>query len=612
MYDSSVLKKVSKPGRYSGGEYGQILKSKDAVKCRFAFCFPDAYEIGMSNLGMRILYGALNQSPDIWCERAFAPWPDMQAQMRAHHLPLCAHESGDPLSVFDFVGFTLQYELCYTTALNMLQLAGIPLRAKERGEEFPILVGGGHCAYNPEPLAPFFDLFSIGEGEEALPELCHLYLTMKADGSYTKARFLREAAQIEGFYVPSLYTVTYHEDGTIAAYTPDAAGVPAKVRKRIIRDLDKAYYPVETYLPYIETVQDKMVLEVYRGCIRGCRFCQAGMVCRPVREKSVEKLVSDAKCMYAHSGYDEMTLSSLSISDYSEIEALTDELSHYATEHHISLSLPSLRLDSFTRQLMDKVSTVRTGSLTFAPEAGTQRLRDAINKNVCEEDLLRAVNVAFDVGKTSVKLYFMNGLPTETDADIEGIALLAKRVLDAFYANPNHNRAKRPSVTVSVSCFVPKPFTPFQWEKQDSYAELMRKQGLLKSCIADRKIVYNYHEAKVSYLEAVFARGDRRLSAALELAAKRGVQFDAWSEYFDFDRWMEIFKETGIDPDFYTTRGFELDEILPWDVIDCGVTKAFLLRERERAYQNVPTQNCREQCAGCGANRLGGERTCCP
>ena len=612
MYDSSVLKNVSKPGRYSGGEYGQILKNKDEVKCRFAFCFPDVYEIGMSNLGMRILYGVLNQSPDIWCERVFAPWPDMQEQMQAHGLPLCAHESGDPLAAFDFVGFTLQYELCYTTVLNMLQLAGFPLRAKERGDDFPILIGGGHCAYNPEPLAPFFDLFSIGEGEEALPELCRLYLDMKADGSYTKARFLRAAARLEGFYVPSLYSVAYQEDGTIASYTPAASDVPVKVRKRIVRDLDKAYYPVQTYLPYIETVQDKMVLEVYRGCIRGCRFCQAGMVCRPVREKSVGKLVSDAKCMYAHSGYDEMTLSSLSISDYSDIEALTDELSAYATEHHISLSLPSLRLDSFTRQLMDKVSTVRTGSLTFAPEAGTQRLRDAINKNVCEEDLLRAVNVAFDVGKTSVKLYFMNGLPTETDADIEGIARLAKRVLDAFYENPNHNRAKRPSVTVSVSCFVPKPFTPFQWEKQDSYAELMRKQELLKSCITDRKIVYNYHEAKVSYLEAVFARGDRRLAAALELAAERGVKFDAWTEYFDFDKWMEIFKDAGIDPDFYATRGFGLDEILPWDVIDCGVTKAFLLRERARAYENVPTKNCREQCSGCGANRLGGERTCCP
>lgn len=612
MYDSSVLKNVSKPGRYSGGEYGQILKNKDEVKCRFAFCFPDVYEIGMSNLGMRILYGVLNQSPDIWCERVFAPWPDMQEQMQAHDLPLCAHESGDPLAAFDFIGFTLQYELCYTTVLNMLQLAGFPFRAKERGDDFPILIGGGHCAYNPEPLAPFFDLFSIGEGEEALPELCRLYLDMKADGSYTKARFLRAATQLEGFYVPSLYSVAYQEDGTIASYTPAASDVPMKVRKRIVRDLDKAYYPVQTYLPYIETVQDKMVLEVYRGCIRGCRFCQAGMVCRPVREKSVGKLVSDAKCMYAHSGYDEMTLSSLSISDYSDIEALTDELSAYATEHHISLSLPSLRLDSFTRQLMDKVSTVRTGSLTFAPEAGTQRLRDAINKNVCEEDLLRAVNVAFDVGKTSVKLYFMNGLPTETDADIEGIARLAKRVLDVFYENPNRNRAKRPSVTVSVSCFVPKPFTPFQWEKQDSYAELMRKQELLKSCITDRKIVYNYHEAKVSYLEAVFARGDRRLAAALELAAERGVKFDAWTEYFDFDKWMEIFKDAGIDPDFYATRGFGLDEILPWDVIDCGVTKTFLLRERARAYENVPTKNCREQCSGCGANCLGGERTCCP
>ena len=610
--NSTILKSVLNPGRYSGGEYGQIVKDKDKVNCRFAFCFPDTYEIGMSNLGMRVLYGALNAEKDIWCERVFAPWMDMQEKMQEHGLLLSALESGDPIKDFDFLGMTLQYELCYSTVLRVLKLSGMPLLAAERGEEFPIVIGGGHCAYNPEPIAEFFDIFSIGEGEEALPELCRLYINMKKSGEYTKEKFLRAAAKLEGFYVPSLYTVEYNGDGTIHAITPKYDDIPAKVRKRIVKDLDKAYYPTKTYAPYIETVQDKMVLEVYRGCIRGCRFCQAGMVCRPVREKSVEKLFDDARCMYEHSGYDEMTLSSLSISDYSEIDKLTDTFAEWTTKNHISLSLPSLRLDSFTRELMDKVSTVRTGSLTFAPEAGTQRLRDAINKNVCEKDLLRAVNVAYDVGKTSVKLYFMNGLPTETDEDIEGIALLAKRVIEAFYENPNHNKQRRPSVTVSVSCFVPKPFTPFQWEKQNTFDELMRKQEYLKSKITDRKIVYNYHDATVSFLEAVFARGDRRLSKALMLAAERNVQFDAWSECFDFAKWMEIFRETGIDPHFYATRGFGLDEILPWDILDIGVTKAFLLREREKAYAGIPSENCREKCNGCGANKLGGERTCCP
>ena len=610
--NSTILKSVLKPGRYSGGEHGQIIKDKKDIDCRFAFCFPDTYEIGMSNLGMRVLYGALNSEKDIWCERVFAPWLDMQEKMQENNLLLTALESGDKVKDFDFLGITLQYELCYTTVLNVLSLSGIPLLSSERGEEFPIVIGGGHCAYNPEPVADFFDIFSIGEGEEALVELCRLYIDMKKSGKYTKAEFLHEAAKLEGFYVPSLYTVSYKEDGTIEKYAPMYDDIPTKIRKRIIKDLDKVYYPTKTYSPYIETVQDKMVLEVYRGCIRGCRFCQAGMVCRPVREKTVDKLFDDAKCMYANSGYDEMTLSSLSISDYSKIDELTDKFADWTTKNHISLSLPSLRLDSFTRELMDKVSTVRTGSLTFAPEAGTQRLRDAINKNVCEADLLKAVNVAYDVGKTSVKLYFMNGLPTETDEDIEGIALLAKKVIEEFYQNPNHNKQRRPSVTVSVSCFVPKPFTPFQWEKQDTFDELMRKQEYLKSKITDRKIVYNYHDATVSFLEAVFARGDRRLSAALLKAFDKGMKFDAWSECFDFEKWNEVFAESGINPDYYATRGFGTDEVLPWDIIDCGVTKEFLLREREKAYAGVTTKNCREQCNACGANKLGGERSCCP
>jgi len=610
--NSTVLKSVLKPGRYSGGECGQIVKDKNEINCRFAFCFPDTYEIGMSNLGMRVLYGALNEEKDIWCERVFAPWLDMQEKMAEHDLRLTALESGDEVKDFDFLGFTLQYELCYTTVLNVMQLSGIPLLAEQRGDEFPIVIGGGHCAYNPEPIAAFFDVFSIGEGEEALVELCRLYIDMKKSGGYTKEKFLHAAAKLEGFYVPSLYDVSYKADNTIEKYTPKYDDIPVKIRKRIIKDLDKVYYPVKTYMPYIETVQDKMVLEVYRGCIRGCRFCQAGMVCRPVREKTVDKLFDDAKCMYASSGYDEMTLSSLSISDYSKIDELTDMFASWTTKNHISLSLPSLRLDSFTRELMDKVSTVRTGSLTFAPEAGTQRLRDAINKNVCEADLLKAVNVAYDVGKTSAKLYFMNGLPTETDEDIEGIALLAKKVIEEFYQNPNHNKQRRPSVTVSVSCFVPKPFTPFQWEKQNTFDELMRKQEYLKSKITDRKIVYNYHDATVSFLEAVFARGDRRLSAVLLKAAEKGMKFDAWSECFDFEKWKEVFAECGISPDYYATRGFGLDEVLPWDIIDCGVSKEFLLRERCKAYNGETTENCREKCNGCGANKLGGERTCCP
>ena len=610
--NSSILKSVSKPGRYSGGEYGQIVKDKAGIRCRVAFCFPDTYEIGMSNLGLRILYGVLNREPDVWCERVFAPWLDMQEQMQKYRLPLCALESGDPVGDFGIVAFTLQYELCYTTVLNMLSLAGIPLLASARGEDMPIVIGGGHCAYNPEPVADFFDIFSIGEGEEALPELARLYISMKQAGTYTKAAFLHAAAKLDGFYVPSLYEVAYNADGTLQSVLPKYDDIPKRVRKRIIRDLDKVYYPTATYLPFIETVQDKMVLEVYRGCIRGCRFCQAGMVCRPVREKTVDKLFDDAVCMYKNFGYDEMTLSSLSISDYSQIDALTDRFAVWATENHISLSLPSLRLDSFTRELMDKVSTVKTGSLTFAPEAGTQRLRDAINKNVCEEDLLRAVNVAYDVGKTAVKLYFMNGLPTETDADIEGIALLAKRVIEAYYQNPNADKKKRPSVTISVACFVPKPFTPFQWEKQNTFAELSAKQELLKSKITDRKIVYNYHDASVSYLEAVFARGDRRLAKALLLANARGFKFDAWTECFSLARWQEVFRDAGVDADFYATRGFGLDELLPWDIIDCGVTKEFLRREREKAYAGVHTPNCREKCSGCGANSLGGERRCCP
>ena len=608
---SGILKSVTKPGRYTGGEFGQILKDKRDVSVRFAFCFPDTYEIGMSNLGVRILYEALNRVPYVWCERVYAPWVDMDAKMKEYGIPLTAHESGDAVVDFNIVAFTLQYELCYTTALHMLSLAGIPLYSRDRGEDAPIILGGGPCAYNAEPLADFFDIFSIGEGEEALVELCALYDEMKKSGTYTRKGFLRAAARLEGFYVPSLYEVTYHEDGTIKEYRPLYDDVPKKVKKRIIADLDTAPYPEKLVMPYIETVHDRIVLEVNRGCIRGCRFCQAGMVYRPIREKSPETLCHLAKCLYENTGYDEISLISLSISDYSEIVKLTDSLLDWTDEKHVSLSLPSLRIDSFSEELMKKVSSVRTGGITFAPEAGTQRLRDVINKNVGEEDLLRAVGIAFKNGKNNVKLYFMNGLPTETTEDVEGIAALASKVVHRFYQTPERNKARPVSVTVSVSCFIPKPFTPFQWEAQDTLESLKAKQEHLRECITDRKIRYNWHDAEVSRVEAVFARGDRRLSKALALAVEEGMMFDAWDECFSYEKWMDVFSRAGVDPDFYANRAFGLDEWLPWDVIDIGVSKEFLKRERARAYDAVTTPACSEHCSGCGANKLGGKNRWC-
>ena len=608
---SGLLKAVAKPGRYTGGEFNEIQKNKEQIDVRFAFCFPDTYEIGMSNLGMRILYEALNREDTVWCERVFAPWLDMDEKMREYGLPLTALESGDPLSDFDIVAFTLQYELCYTVVLRMLRLAGIPLLASERGEDDPIILGGGPCAYNPEPMADFFDIFSIGEGEEALPELCALYRRMKKDGSYTKSAFLHEAAKLEGFYVPSLYTVTYREDGAIAAYEPVYDDVPRTVRKRIVKDLDLAPYPTHPVMPFIETVHDRIVLEVNRGCIRGCRFCQAGMVYRPIREKSPETLCHLAKCMYGNTGYEEISMISLSISDYSGVAELTDRLLTWTDDAHVSLSLPSLRIDSFSEELMKKVSSVRTGGITFAPEAGTQRLRDVINKNVTEEDLMRSVGIAFSAGKNGVKLYFMNGLPTETMEDIEGIAELARKVIGKFYQTPDRNKARPVSVTVSVSCFVPKPFTPFQWEGQNTVSELVEKQEHLRACITDRKIRYNWHDAQVSHLEAVFARGDRRLSRALLLAAEEGMTFDAWDECFDFDKWTSVFERSGIDSAFYANRAFAKDDVLPWDVIDVGVSKAYLWHEREKAYAEKTTPSCAEHCGGCGASKLGGKTRWC-
>ena len=608
---STILKSVSKPGRYTGGEYGQIIKDKEKVNLRIAFCFPDTYEIGMSNLGVRILYGALNQIEDVWCERVYAPWPDMEEKMREYNIPLFALESKDAIKDFDIIATSLQYELCYTTAVNMIDLAGLPIYAKDRGEDSPILLAGGPCAYNAEPVADFYDIFSIGEGEEALPELAELMKKMKKNGTYTKTAFLREASHLKGFYVPSLYDVTYNGDGTIKSFEPKYEDVPKRVEKRIVADLDKSYFPTKPVMPFIETVHDRIMLETFRGCIRGCRFCQAGMVFRPVREKSAEVLNAQAKEIFKNSGYNEISLTSLSISDYSCLTEATDLLLEWTNDKKINLSLPSLRADSFTKELMEKISTVRQSGLTFAPEAGTQRLRDAINKNLYESDLMNAVRLAFEGGKSMVKLYFMNGLPTETYEDIEGISVLAKHVVDEFYKMPV--RPKKPvSVTVSVSCFVPKPHTPFQWEPQNTLEELCEKQKFLGEKITDRKIRYNWHEAKVSRLEAVFSKGNRRLSSAIAYAVKHGMRFDAWDEYFDYDKWMEVFEKCGIDPSFYANRRMDYDEILPWDVIDIGVNKKFLISESKKAYESVTTPNCKEKCSACGATKLGGNVTWCP
>ena len=608
-----LLRSVEKPGRYTGGELYEIRKDPAEVDVRVAFCFPDTYEIGMSNLGMRILYECLNAEEGVACERAYAPWVDMDEKMRELGLPLGTLESGDPLSSFDVVAFTLQYELCYTTALHMMKLGGIPLLAAERGEDAPILLGGGPCAYNAEPIADFFDIFSIGEGEEALPELMALLRRMKGDGSYTKTAFLREASHLEGFYVPSLYEITYAENGTIASMAPRYPDVPEKVRKRIVSDLDTARVPLRPVLPYIETVHDRVTLETYRGCIRGCRFCQAGMVYRPVRERSVDLLCEQAATLVANTGYEEISLIALSISDYSHVDELTDRLLSWTNEKKVNLSLPSLRVDSFTKELMDKVATVRMGGITFAPEAGTQRLRDVINKNVTEEDLLRATGIAFEAGKGNVKLYFMLGLPTEQDEDLLGIAELGSRTVRRYFEVPKEKRSARGvSVTLSVACFIPKPFTPFQWEAQAPLPELRRKQEYLKAAVTDRRVTYNYHEATVSRIEAVFARGDRRLSRALLLAAEEGRYLDAWDEFFSYEAWCDLFDRAGIDPSFYANRAFGREEILPWDMIDCGVTKAFLLRERDRAYAGKTTPSCAEHCSGCGASCLGGKATWCP
>lgn len=600
----SLFLQVQKPARYTGGELNCVIKNADEVKVRIAFCFPDLYEVGMSHLGMKILYGLYNSQEDTWCERVFAPDTDMEALMRENHIPLFGLESRDAIANFDFIAFTLQYEMSYTGILNMLDLAGVPFRAKDRDERYPLVIGGGPCACNPEPIADFFDLFILGEGEEVNLEINDLYKTCKTEG-YSKQTFLQKAAHIEGVYVPSLYDVSYHEDGTINTITP-LDGAPDTVRKRVIRDLDTTYYPEYFVVPFTNIVHDRAMSEIFRGCIRGCRFCQAGFIYRPVREKSIDTIDRQSRCLCDSTGYEEFSLSSLSTSDYTKLPELLETLLSWAEPNHTNMSLPSLRVDGFSEELANKLNVLRRSGLTFAPEAGTQRLRDAINKNVTETEIMDTVNKAFRGGWSAVKLYFMMGLPTETAEDIVGIAKLAGRVVEAYYQNPDKPKGKGVTVSVSASCFVPKPFTPFQWEPQDTMEQLMEKQKLLSSSVTTRKISLSWHDAQTSFLEAVFARGDRRLSAVIESAYNKGCKLDSWSEHFRFDTWMETMTEFDLDPAFYANRRRDKDEVFPWDHLDYGVSKAFLWRENQKAHASTTTPNCREQCSGCGASCFKG------
>lgn len=602
-----ILTAVQKPARYTGGEWGEVKKDLSSIRVRVAFCFPDTYEIGMSNLGMRILYGVMNQMEGVWCERVFAPWGDMEAEMRRHNLPLWALESQDSVRDFDMIAFTIGYEMAYSNILNMLELAGVPLHAKDRKGLKNIVFAGGVCAFNPEPLAEFIDFFSLGEGEDSTVEIVSLYDRAKAE-DWDKDTFLKEVAKIPGVYVPSFYRHEYNENGTLKAIVP-LNGAPETVTKRIVEDLDSAYFPAKMIVPSTEIVHDRANLEAFRGCIRGCRFCQAGFSCRPVRKKSPEVLYRQAVETLEYSGSNEINVSSLSTSDYRGLKELTDQLIPYCAENKVNLSVPSLRADNFSRELMEKLQTVRKSGLTFAPEAGTQRLRDVINKNLTEEEILNTCCQAFSGGWNNVKLYFMLGLPTEADEDVLGIAELVYKVIQAWKENAvNKKRGLR--VHVATAYFVPKPHTPFQWEKQITPQEYLRRCRLLKSHFYSKSIVYDYHSPDLSRLEAVFARGDRRLGPVIETAVKSGARLDGWDEYFNYAKWYDAFRQCGVEEDFYTTRGYGEDEILPWDAIDVGVSKAFLKRERRRAYDGRVTPDCRHGCAGCGANSLLQEVTC--
>lgn len=598
-----LLLKVQKPGRYVGGEMNEVIKDKRNVDTRFAFCFPDTYEVGMSHLGMKILYSLFNSVDYIWCERVFAPWMDMEEEMIKHNIPLYALESGDPVSEFDFIGFTLQYELSYTNMLNMLKLSGVPIKSCDRTELKNIVVAGGPCACNPEPIADFVDLFFIGEGEEVDLEVIELFRECRKNNC-TKQEFLEKCAHIEGVYVPSLYEVEYNESGTIKSFNPKG-DAPKVIHKRLMKNMDESYYPDNFVVPNIEIIHDRAVQEIFRGCIRGCRFCQAGFIYRPVREKSPETIDAQCHTLCENTGYDEVSLSSLSSSDYSQIVPLLDRLSKWSKDENVSISLPSLRVDGFTDEIMDKIKTVRRSGLTFAPEAGSQRMRDVINKNVREEELLNTCATAFEGGWNTVKLYFMIGLPTETLDDVAAIAKLGQAVVDTYYKCPTRKKGKSVRVTVSASSFVPKPFTPFQWEPQDTIDTIHNKQQHIKDSITTKKIQFNYHDADTSLLEAVFARGDRRLCKVLERACEKGFHFDGWNECFSLEKWIDIFEECGIDPAFYANRRRSFDEILPWDHIDYGVTKDYLITECKKAYESQTTPHCRLKCNNCGAAKYG-------
>ena len=600
-----ILDKVQKPARYIGGELNSVTKDPKAVDVRFAFCFPDLYEIGMSHLGMKILYSLKNAREDIWCERVFAPAEDMETLMREKEIPLYGLESLDTLTEFDMIGFTLQYELSFTAVLNMLDLAGLPVRSADRVGLSPIVMAGGPCACNPEPLSAFVDLFVLGEGEEVNLEMIDLYKTAKAQG-WSKERYLRAAARIPGIYVPSLYDVAYNADGTVAAISP-VGDAPATVSKRIITDLDKVFFPEAFVVPFIDIVHDRAILEVLRGCLRGCRFCQAGFIYRPFREKSHETLNKNALNLVASTGYEEISLTSLSTSDYSEIQPLLGCMLGWTEEEKVNLSLPSLRIDSFSPGLLEQIAKVRKSGLTFAPEAGTQRMRDVINKNITEDEIMRTCRTAFQGGYTSVKLYFMLGLPTETMEDVEGIAALAQRIVDLYYSMPDKPKGKGVQVSISAACFVPKPFTPFEFEQQDSMELFLEKQKHLKSCIRSKKISFRYHDGTTSVLEAVLARGDRRLCDVVEDAWRAGSKLDGWDEHFSRQRWDNAFARHGMDPAFYAARRRSYDEIPPWSHLDYGVSKRYLIAEHRKAMEAATTRNCREGCSACGAAELYGE-----
>lgn len=595
-----ILSGVTKPTRYTGGELNAVMKNAAEVDVRWGFCFPDTYEIAMSHLGLKILYHTLNTRKDTWCERVFTPWTDMEEEMNKHGMKLFALESGDEVTHFDILGFTLQYELSYSNIVHMLKMADIPVLAKDRDESCPIICAGGPCAYNCEPVADIFDFVMLGEGEETIHEITDEYVKWKKNGNKNKQDYLEAIAKIEGIYVPSFYDVEYNEDNTIKSITPNNENAPKTIRKRIMADFNACYAPDTIIVPYGDVVHDRVMLEVMRGCLRGCRFCQAGYIYRPLRERKPDNLLGLADTLLSCSGYDEISLSSLSTSDFSGLPELTDGLLDITEKKKIGLSLPSLRIDNFSLELMEKVQKVRKTGITFAPEAGTQRMRDVINKNITEENILKSTKLLFEGGWTNVKLYFMIGLPFETTEDVVGIADLAQRVLDVYFDIPKEERAKNINITVSTSSFVPKPFTAFQWVGQNSRDELIEKQNTLKDAIKSRRIKYNYHDNKTSYLEGVFARGDRRLCEVIIRAVEKGCKFDGWCDYFDFEKWMQAFNETGIDPDFYSARERSYEEVLPWDHIDIGVTKEFFIRENEKAKQAITTPHCREKCAGCG------------